>query len=72
LHTWKSTVNLTQLPFSVKGINKLNGKLSTVEMKIKNDDGSLQGEAIPLVINMRSNRWIKDNPGSIPVKKWRY
>lgn len=60
LHTWRSAVNLTQLPQTVQGLRKVDGKLSTVEVRIKDNEGFLRGDAIPKVTMVRHNRWIKD------------
>lgn len=60
LHTWGSAVNLTRLPRTVQGMRKVDGKVTLVEVPIKDDQGYLRGEAIPKVTMVRHNRWIKD------------
>jgi hypothetical protein len=60
LHTWRSAVNLTRLPQTVQGMRKVDGKVTLVEVPIKDDQGYLRGEAIPKVTMVRHNRWIKD------------
>jgi L-asparaginase len=66
LHTWKSAVNFTQLPRNVKGTKKVDGKLVTADVAVKDAQGDLRGEAIPMVTNWRSNRWVKDSPEADP------
>lgn len=60
LHTWRSAVNLSRLPRTVQGVKKMDGKLTNVEVKVKDDDGFLRGDAIPRVTIVRHNRWGKD------------
>ncbi|MEE8448767.1 MAG: asparaginase domain-containing protein [Thermodesulfobacteriota bacterium] len=60
LHTWKSAVNLTRIPRTVQGIKKVDGKLTNVEMRVKDDDGLLRGDAIPNVTSVRYHRWSQD------------
>jgi L-asparaginase len=60
LHTWGSAVNLTRLARTVQGMRKVDGKVTLVEVPIKDDQGYLRGEAIPKVTMVRHNRWIKD------------
>jgi L-asparaginase/Glu-tRNA(Gln) amidotransferase subunit D len=49
LHTWKSEVNLSQLPSVVNGVTKRNGRAQITTVEIKDDDGYLIGESIPRV-----------------------
>lgn len=60
-HTWKSAVNLNQIPSAVQGVTKGSGKIKEVTVRIKDDDGWLRGEAIPKVIMVKYNRYVKDN-----------
>ncbi|MBI2370852.1 MAG: hypothetical protein HYV08_11560 [Deltaproteobacteria bacterium] len=58
--TWGSAVNLTQLPPTVQGVRKIDGRVRTVEVQVKDNEGFLRGDAIPKVTMVRHNRWIKD------------
>ncbi|MBI2370851.1 MAG: hypothetical protein HYV08_11555 [Deltaproteobacteria bacterium] len=58
--TWRSAVNLTQLPRTVQGVRKVDGRITTVEVRVKDGEGFLRGEAIPKVTMVRHNRWVKD------------
>jgi hypothetical protein len=69
LHTWSSVVNLNQLPRTVEGVKKVGGKITRVEVKVKDDDGALRGDAIPRVTVVRSNRWAKDTPVADPQEE---
>lgn len=69
LHTWRSAVNLTQLPRTVQGVKKVDGKITSVEVQVKDSEGFLSGDAIPRVTNVRSNRWIIDNPLADPKEE---
>ena len=65
-HTWKSAVNLTQLPSAVKGVQKVNGKLTNVDFRIKDKDGYLRGEAIPKVTIVKLGRYMQDTSAQNP------
>ena len=57
LHTWRSEVNLTRLPAVVKGVRMQNGRLITSEVRIKDAQGFLRGEAIPKISMVKSGRY---------------
>ncbi|MCK5353426.1 hypothetical protein KAJ77_12625, partial [bacterium] len=61
LHTWKSAVNLTRLPSTVQGVRKVNGQIRNVQVRVKDQEGFLLGDAIPKVTMVRYNRYVKDN-----------
>ena len=61
LHTWKSALNLTRLPSTVQGVRKIDGQTRNVEVRIKDQEGFLLGDAIPKVTMVRYNRYVKDN-----------
>lgn len=69
LHTWRSAVNLTQLPRTVPGVKRLAGKLTNVTVKIKDDNGFLCPEAIPNVTSVRFHRWGEDDPSARPEEE---
>ncbi|MDB4444310.1 hypothetical protein N9174_03130 [bacterium] len=64
--TWKSAVNLSQLPESVKGVRKVDGNLTHVEVAVKDSKGLLRAEAIPEVTSVKISVYIQesveDNP----------
>jgi len=61
LHTWKSALNLTRLPSTVQGVRKIDGQIRNVEVRIKDREGFLLGDAIPKVTMVRYNRYVKDD-----------
>ncbi len=69
LHTWKSLVNLTALPRTVPGVKRDGADLERVEVRIKDDDGLLRGDAIPKVTIVRHNRWVKDSASADPSEE---
>ena len=60
-HTWQSAVNFSQLPVSVPGVQGSGGKVETVEVRIKDEEGFLLGQAIPKVTMVRYNRYSRDS-----------
>ncbi|MBI2821817.1 MAG: asparaginase [Acidobacteria bacterium] len=69
LHTWKSAVNLTRLPDVVPGVRKLNGRITQIDVKIKDSEGLLRGDAIPKVTMVRYNHYIHDNSSTSPEEE---
>ena len=59
-HTWRSEVNLSTLPETVNGIQRINGKLESVQVQIKTNNGLLRGEAIPKVTLLKVGRYMQD------------
>jgi hypothetical protein len=49
-HTWRSDVNVTQLPSEVKGVRQEGFQIETVPVAIKGPDGTLLETAIPKVV----------------------
>src|SRR6202045_1425965 len=47
LHTWRSEVNLTQLPSEARGVRHEGSRIATVLVAIKGPDGALLDTAIP-------------------------
>ncbi len=64
--TWKSAVNLTQLPASVKGIRKIDGRLTRVDVAVKDPHGLLRAEAIPKVTTVKLSVTIQDTVDDSP------
>ena len=60
-HTWQSAVTLPKLPAKVSGVRKTNREIASVEVQLKDAEGSLLGAATPKVTMVRYNRYVKDN-----------
>lgn len=60
-HTWNSAVNLNRLPSTVQGVRRGSGRIESVTVRIKDDDGWLLGDAIPKVVMVKYNRYVKDD-----------
>ena len=65
-HTWRSEVNLTQLPASTKGVQRINGTISQVDVPIKDGNGALLGTAIPRVTTIKQLHYSQDSPEADP------
>ena len=65
-HTWKSDVRVTQLPTSINGQVKRNGKFETVSVTIKSAEGELLPSAIPKVSLLKGDTWFDDDGGPNP------
>jgi len=53
LHTWKSQVNLGNLPVTISGVIRKDGKLQPTDVTVKNADGYLIGESLPRVSTVK-------------------
>src|SRR5712691_6896808 len=61
-HTWRSEVNVTQLPSEVKGVRQEGSRIEIVPVAIKGPDGALLDTAIPKVaITKDANYWDDDS-----------
>jgi L-asparaginase len=61
-HTWRSEVNITQLPSEVRGVRWEGSRIETVPVAIKGSDGGLLDTAIPKVtITKDASYWDDDN-----------
>ena len=60
-HTWRSAVNLNQIPSTVQGVRGSPGRIENVTVRVKDADGWLQGDAIPKVVMVKYNRYVKDD-----------
>jgi L-asparaginase len=60
-HTYLSEVNLTRLPGRVKGVRRVDGVISTVDVSIKDENGELLPSAIPKVTFVKHARYLSDD-----------
>ncbi len=60
-HTWRSAVNLNRIPSSVQGVRGSPGSIDNVTVQVKDGDGWLRGDAIPKVVMVKYNRYVKDD-----------
>jgi hypothetical protein len=56
-HTWKSGVNVNELPDSVSGVIEKNGRLQSARVTVKDKDGLLIGEALPRVTIVKKTHY---------------
>ncbi|HKF49140.1 MAG TPA: asparaginase domain-containing protein [Terracidiphilus sp.] len=62
-HTWRSEVNITQLPAEVRGVRQEGSRIETVPVAIKGPDGRLLDTAIPKVaITKDASYWDDGQP----------
>ncbi len=61
-HTYKSAVNLSRLPDSVRGVKRVNGSFQRVTVPVKDAQGDLLVTAIPRVTIEKSGRYIDESP----------
>ncbi|HEY7163840.1 MAG TPA: asparaginase domain-containing protein [Candidatus Binatia bacterium] len=62
-HTHTSEVNLRRLPDGVPGVKQIDGKLSVVNVKIKDGNGKLLAAAIPKVTIAKTARYLAESAG---------
>jgi len=63
-HTWRSAVNITQLPSEVRGARREGRRIETVSVAVKGSDGKLLGTAIPKVaIAKDASYWDDESMG---------
>ena len=60
-HTYTSAVRLSQLPASVEGRRRIDGKITTIIVSIKDAQGSLLTTAIPKVTLVKHGRYLPDD-----------
>ena len=60
-HTHSSEVNLTKLPARVKGVRRVDGQISTIDVPIKDDRGDLLPSAIPKVTIIKHARYLSND-----------
>jgi L-asparaginase len=68
-HTYRSEVNVSRLPATVNGIQRQNGALVAVPVKIKDAQGELVGEAIPQVTLVKSGNYYADRVEDEPERE---
>lgn len=62
-HTHKSDVNIARLPKEVLGVRRVDGKLSTVPVRVKSDTGELIETVVPKVAIMKDGNYLDDDFG---------
>ena len=65
-HTWRSAVNLTQLPSEVMGVRREGVGIARVPVAIKGPNGRLLGTAIPKVAIAKDASYWDDDGGPDP------
>jgi hypothetical protein len=65
-HTWRSAVNLAQLPATVTGVRRERGAITTIPVQVKNERGELLPSAIPVVTIVKTARYLQEQPGNDP------
>lgn len=60
-HTYLSDVNVTKLPRMVIGLSLEDGRVSTVEVSVKNEQDELLGSAIPKVSIVKDSSYAEDD-----------
>jgi L-asparaginase len=65
-HTHKSAVNITQLPTAVQGVRSVDGKVSFVPVKVKDNEDKLLPTAIPKVTIAKTARYLLESPEADP------
>jgi L-asparaginase len=68
-HTYCSDVNLTNLPRSVSGVRRVNGRLETVDVPVKDAEGDLLAAAIPRVPIVKDGNYLSDEDGEEPARQ---
>ena len=66
LHTWKSAVNINQLPATVQGVLMVDGELASMAVKVKGPDGFLNANAIPKVTLLKAAAYMQDSSAENP------
>lgn len=61
-HTHTSAANLSRLPASVDGVQRVDGGLARVSVCVKDDQNRLLGTAIPKVTIFKHARYLPDDP----------
>jgi len=60
-HTHTSAVRLSQLPASVEGVRRVDGKIAKIAVSIKDGQGALLTTAIPKVTIVKHGRYLPDD-----------
>jgi hypothetical protein len=64
-HTWKSQVNLRNLPTSVNGVLGSDGVLTTTTVRVKDSSGLLVGESMPRVSVVKMSHYSQDTSSQL-------
>jgi hypothetical protein len=64
-HTWKSAVNITQLPNETRGVRLDEAGLHTITVAIKDAAGRLLGSAIPKVSIVKDGSYFDEEEAAI-------
>lgn len=65
-HTYCSAVNISRLPTTVTGVCRTDGRVQTVSLAIKDEDGNLVPTAIPAVTIEKTARFLPERAGADP------
>jgi len=68
-HTWNSEVNITKLPATAQGAKKVDGKITTVSVQVKDAEGYLRTEAIPKVTIAKNATYSQEPPKADPSEE---
>jgi hypothetical protein len=60
-HTYTSAVRLSELPATVQGTTRVDGRITPVTVNIKDGQGALLSGAIPKVTLVKSGRYLPDD-----------
>jgi hypothetical protein len=66
-HTFTSAVNLSRLPEFVQGTQSIDGRLTRINVRIKDAPGELLGTAIPKVTIVKHARYLPEDPSGDPA-----
>src|SRR5262249_61326051 len=64
-----SEVTLPRLPRSVSGVRRVNGRLETVDVPVKDAEGDLLAAAIPRVPIVKDGNYLSDDDGEEPARQ---
>ncbi|HKB89423.1 MAG TPA: asparaginase domain-containing protein [Opitutaceae bacterium] len=68
-HTYTSDVRVTQLPLKTVGVKRIDGKVTTVVVPIKDAAGDLLPSAVPNVTIVKGARWSEPDASREPDKE---
>lgn len=63
-HTYQSAVTINQLPREVPGITRREGKPEVITVPVKDAEGMLIPESLPIVTIFKSSNWLSDEVNS--------
>jgi L-asparaginase len=66
-HTHTSAVNLSRLPESIEGTQRVNGRLTRVSVRIQDAQGALLATAIPKVTIVKHARYLPEDASGDPA-----